>query len=409
VARILIGVSGGIAAYKAVELARLATLAGHGVRVTMTDAASRFVGAATFEGITGAPVLVDEFERDPLRGTYPGEEMPAHDPISHLAVVEAADAYAVAPASANTIAKVAMGVCDSFLTTSFLACAAPRIVAPAMNARMWEDAATAANVAILRERGVTVLEPGVGELASRGERGPGRMPEPEQVLAAIEATLAAGADLAGVRVLVTAGGTREPIDPVRFIGNRSSGRMGLALADAAARRGAEVTLIAANVALPAPPAVARIDVATAAELEAATASAFAEADVLLMAAAVSDFRPAAPHAGKLVREGGAPPAIELEATADVLGALASSRRDGQLLVGFAAEHGGDFVDRARAKLGRKGVDAIVVNDVSDAAIGFESADNEVTVVTADGEERLPRGSKPEVAGAILDRVVAMRG
>jgi phosphopantothenoylcysteine decarboxylase/phosphopantothenate--cysteine ligase len=409
VARILIGVSGGIAAYKAVELARLATLAGHGVRVTMTDAASRFVGAATFEGITGAPVLVDEFERDPLRGTYPGEEMPAHDPISHLAVVEAADAYAVAPASANTIAKVAMGICDSFLTTSFLACAAPRIVAPAMNARMWEDAATAANVAILRERGVTVLEPGVGELASRGERGPGRMSEPKQVLAAIEATLAAGADLAGVRVLVTAGGTREPIDPVRFIGNRSSGRMGLALADAAARRGAEVTLIAANVALPAPPAVARIDVATAAELEAATASAFAEADVLLMAAAVSDFRPAAPHAGKLVREGGAPPAIELEATADVLGALASSRRDGQLLVGFAAEHGGDFVDRARAKLGRKGVDAIVVNDVSDAAIGFESADNEVTVVTADGEERLPRGSKPEVAGAILDRVVAMRG
>jgi phosphopantothenoylcysteine decarboxylase/phosphopantothenate--cysteine ligase len=409
VARILIGVSGGIAAYKAVELARLATLAGHGVRVTMTDAASRFVGAATFEGITGAPVLVDEFERDPLRGTYPGEEMPAHDPISHLAVVEAADAYAVAPASANTIAKVAMGICDSFLTTSFLACAAPRIVAPAMNARMWEDAATAANVAILRKRGVTVLEPGVGELASRGERGPGRMSEPKQVLAAIEATLAAGADLAGVRVLVTAGGTREPIDPVRFIGNRSSGRMGLALADAAARRGAEVTLIAANVALPAPPAVARIDVATAAELEAATASAFAEADVLLMAAAVSDFRPAAPHAGKLVREGGAPPAIELEATADVLGALASSRRDGQLLVGFAAEHGGDFVDRARAKLGRKGVDAIVVNDVSDAAIGFESADNEVTVVTADGEERLPRGSKPEVAGAILDRVVAMRG
>jgi phosphopantothenoylcysteine decarboxylase/phosphopantothenate--cysteine ligase len=274
---------------------------------------------------------------------------------------------------------------------------------------MWEDAATAANVAILRERGVTVLEPGVGELASRGERGPGRMPEPEQVLAAIEATLAAGADLAGVRVLVTAGGTREPIDPVRFIGNRSSGRMGLALADAAARRGAEVTLIAANVALPAPPAVARIDVATAAELEAATASAFAEADVLLMAAAVSDLRPAAPHAGKLVREGGAPPAIELEATADVLGALASSRRDGQRLVGFAAEHGGDFVDRARAKHGRKGVDAIVVNDVSDAAIGFESADNEVTVVTADGEERLPRGSKPEVAGAILDRVVAMRG
>jgi phosphopantothenoylcysteine decarboxylase/phosphopantothenate--cysteine ligase len=185
--------------------------------------------------------------------------------------------------------------------------------------------------------------------------------------------------------------------------------MGLALADAAARRGADVTLIAANVALPAPPSVARIDVATAAELEAATTTAFADADVLLMAAAVSDFRPADPSAAKLVREGGPPPALELEATADVLGALAARRRAGQLLVGFAAEHGGDFVVRARSKLDRKGVDAIVVNDVSDPAIGFESADNEVTVVTAEGEERLPRGTKTEVAGAILDRIVAMRG
>jgi phosphopantothenoylcysteine decarboxylase/phosphopantothenate--cysteine ligase len=409
VARILIGVSGGIAAYKAVELARLATLAGHGVRVTMTDAASRFVGAATFEGITGAPVLVDEFERDPLRGTYPGDAMPAHDPISHLAVVEAADGYAVAPASANTVAKLAAGICDSFLTTSFLGCTAPRIVAPAMNGRMWAAAATAANVAALRERGVTVLEPAEGALASRGEHGPGRMPEPDHVLAAIEAAIAGGSDLAGARVVVTAGGTREPIDPVRFIGNRSSGRMGLALADAAARRGAEVTLIAANVALPAPPAVARIDVATAAELEAATSSAFAGADVLLMTAAVSDFRPADPSAVKLVREEGPAPTLELEATADVLGGLAARRRDGQLLVGFAAEHGGDFVGRARSKLDRKGVDAIVVNDVSDPAIGFESADNEVTLVTADGEERLQRGTKSEVAGAILDRIVAMRG
>ena len=410
-ARILIGVSGGIAAYKAVELSRLATQAGHGVRVTMTDAAARFVGAATFEGITGAPVLVDEFSRDPLRGTYPGDELPAHDPISHLAVVERADAFAVAPASANTLAKLAAGICDSFLTTSFLACTAPRIVAPAMNGRMWEAAATRANVATLRERGIEVMEPGEGALASRGEHGRGRMPEPEEILAAIEAAIGAdpaGADLAGRRVLVTAGGTREPIDPVRFVGNRSSGRMGVALAEAAARRGAAVTLIAANVALPVAAGVERVDVSSAAELEAATAKAFEDADILLMAAAVADYRPADPDPGKLAREEGTRLTLELEPTADVLAGLAGSRRNGQVLVGFAAEHGGDFVARARGKLERKGIDAIVVNDVSDSTIGFESSDNEVTIVSTAGEERLPRGSKRDLADAILDRVVALR-
>ena len=417
-ARILIGVSGGIAAYKAVELARLATQAGHGVRVTMTDAAARFVGAATFEGITGAPVLVDEFSRDPLRGTYPGDELPAHDPISHLAVVERADAFVVAPASANTLAKLAAGICDSLLTTSFLACTAPRIVAPAMNGRMWEAAATGANVATLRERGIEVMEPGEGALASRGEHGRGRMPEPEEILTAIEAAIGANpaesaapanpADLAGRRVLVTAGGTREQIDPVRFVGNRSSGRMGVALAEAAARRGAEVTLIAANVALPVAAGVERVDVTSAAELEDATAKAFGGADLLLMAAAVADFRPADPNPGKLAREEGSGLTIELEPTADVLAGLAGSRRNGQVLVGFAAEHGGDFVARARGKLERKGIDAIVVNDVSDSAIGFESRDNEVTIVSTAGEERLPRGTKRDLADAILDRVAALR-
>ena len=417
-ARILIGVSGGIAAYKAVELARLATQAGHGVRVTMTDAAARFVGAATFEGITGAPVLVDEFSRDPLRGTYPGDELPAHDPISHLAVVERADAFVVAPASANTLAKLAAGICDSLLTTSFLACTAPRIIAPAMNGRMWEAAATGANVATLRERGIEVMEPGEGALASRGEHGRGRMPEPEEILTAIEAGIGANpaesaapanpADLAGRRVLVTAGGTREQIDPVRFVGNRSSGRMGVALAEAAARRGAEVTLIAANVALPVAAGVERVDVTSAAELEDATAKAFGGADLLLMAAAVADFRPADPNPGKLAREEGSGLTIELEPTADVLAGLAGSRRNGQVLVGFAAEHGGDFVARARGKLERKGIDAIVVNDVSDSAIGFESRDNEVTIVSTAGEERLPRGSKRDLADAILDRVAALR-
>ena len=417
-ARILIGVSGGIAAYKAVELARLATQAGHGVRVTMTDAAARFVGAATFEGITGAPVLVDEFSRDPLRGTYPGDELPAHDPISHLAVVERADAFVVAPASANTLAKLAAGICDSLLTTSFLACTAPRIVAPAMNGRMWEAAVTGANVATLRERGIEVMEPGEGALASRGEHGRGRMPEPEEILTAIEAAIGANpaesaapanpADLAGRRVLVTAGGTREQIDPVRFVGNRSSGRMGVALAEAAARRGAEVTLIAANVALPVAAGVERVDVTSAAELEDATAKAFGGADLLLMAAAVADFRPADPNPGKLAREEGSGLTIELEPTADVLAGLAGSRRNGQVLVGFAAEHGGDFVARARGKLERKGIDAIVVNDVSDSAIGFESRDNEVTIVSTAGEERLPRSSKRDLADAILDRVAALR-
>src|SRR3954451_7988519 len=250
-ARILLGVTGGIAAYKALGLGRLATRAGHSVRVLMTPAATRFVGAASFEGIVGAPVLIDEFERDPLRGAFPGDPVPAHDPIGHLAVVANADVYLVAPASANTVAKLAAGICDSMLTTSFLACTAPRAVAPAMNDRMYADPATQANLATLRERGILVIEPETGALASRGEHGTGRLPEPERLLAEIEAMLpAAGGSWDGLRGLVTAGGTREPIDPVRFIGNRSSGRMGLALAAAAADRGADVVLVAANVSLP---------------------------------------------------------------------------------------------------------------------------------------------------------------
>jgi phosphopantothenoylcysteine decarboxylase/phosphopantothenate--cysteine ligase len=413
VARILIGVSGGIAAYKSIELARLATLGGHGVRVLMTPTAGRFVGAATFEGITGAPVLVNEFDPDPARGAYPGEPAPDHAPISHLALAERADVLLVAPASANTIAKLAAGLCDSMLTTSFLACAAPRLLAPAMNDRMWADEATRENVATLRARGVEVLEPGEGALASRGEAGRGRMQEPAEILAAIEAklgepTAGLAGPLAGVHVLVTAGGTREAIDPVRFIGNRSSGRMGVALAEAAARRGADVTLVAANVAIPTSANVNRIDVESAAELAAATREAFAAADVLLMAAAVADFRPAESVNGKLAREGSGGLDLRLEETEDVLAALGSARRDGQVLVGFAAEHGGDYVSRARGKLERKGIDAIVVNDVSDASIGFDSADNEVTIVEPGGEVAVPRGSKESVAEAILDRVAALR-
>ncbi len=408
-ARILLGVSGGIAAYKALELARLATKAGHGVRVLMTPAAGRFVGAASFEGIVGAPVLVDEFERDPMRGAFPGDEPPAHDPIGHLALASNADAYLVAPASANTIAKLAAGICDSILTTSFLACAAPRLVAPAMNDRMYADAATQANLAALAGRGVRVLEPDSGALASRGEHGVGRLPEPARLLAEVEAALpTAHGSWDGLRVLVTAGGTREPIDPVRFIGNRSSGRMGLALAEAAVRRGAEVTLVAANITVPLPPALETVRVQTTAELAGAVGERFGDSHVLLMAAAPADFRAAEPAAGKLSR-GDEELALRLQPTEDILAGVAARRRDDQTLVGFAAETGPDAIERARAKLERKAVDAIVFNDVSRAEIGFDSERNEVTVVERGGELHVPLASKRQVAEAILDRVEALRG
>ena len=409
-ARILLGVSGGIAAYKALELARLATLAGHGVRVLMTETATRFVGAASFEGIVGAPVLINEFERDPMRGAFPGEDVVSHDPIGHLELASRCDAYLVAPASANTIAKLAAGNADSMLTTSFLACTAPRLVAPAMNDRMYADPATQANLATLRERGVEVIEPDEGKLASRGEYGRGRLPDPELLLARIEAALPAGdRPWDGLRVLVTAGGTREPIDTVRFIGNRSSGRMGIALAAAAAKRGAEVTLIAANVALPTPPGVQRVDVETAAELAQVAEAEFPQAHVLLMAAAPADFRAAAPAEGKLQREG--PLDLSLEPTEDILASLSAGRSAGQTIVGFAAEAAADreqAVERARGKLERKGADLIVFNDVSNPEIGFESERNAVTLIGREQETEVPIASKDEIAEAILQEVDRLR-
>ena len=408
-ARILLGVSGGIAAYKALELARLATKRGHGVRVLMTPTAGRFVGAASFEGIVGAPVLADEFERDPLRGSFPGDEPPAHDPIGHLELVADADAYLVAPASANTLAKLAAGICDSILTTAFLACTAPRLVAPAMNDRMYADAATQANLATLWERGIVVIEPDSGALASRGEFGTGRLPDPERLLAELEAQLPAPAgSWDGLRILVTAGGTREPIDPVRFIGNRSSGRMGVALAAAAARRGADVTLIAANLGVRPPAGIETIAVETTAELGAAVRDRVEGAHVLLMAAAPADFRAAAPERSKISRTADGGLELRLESTEDILAGVAADRRPDQTLVGFAAETGADAIGRAREKLERKAVDAIVFNDVSRSEIGFESADNEVTIVERAGEHHVPLASKDEVAEAILDRVEAIR-
>ncbi len=407
-ARILLGVSGGIAAYKAVEFARLATTAGHSVRVVMTASSRRFVGAETFEGITGAPVLSSEFEEDPMSGRFPGEDPGAHEPIGHLEIAERADAYLVAPASANTVAKLAAGQADSMLTTSFLACPAPRLVAPAMNDRMLADPATRANLDLLRSRGVEVIDPDTGPLASRGEYGKGRLPDPERLLAAVERAIAGrGRDLEGLSVLVTAGGTREPIDGVRYIGNRSSGRMGRALATAAVRRGAEVTLIEANPRDPAPAGVAYRSVETTAEMGEALDRAFGSCDVLLMAAAPADFRPVEPTEGKL-RRGGGRSGISLEPTEDLLASVASRRRPEQTVVGFAAEWGEDGEERAQTKLREKGADLIVLNDVSDPAIGFDSAENEVTLVSEQGNHHLEKAAKSEIADSILDRVLSTR-
>jgi phosphopantothenoylcysteine decarboxylase / phosphopantothenate---cysteine ligase len=285
-------------------------------------------------------------------------------------------------------------------------------VAPAMNNHMWDHPATQANLQTLRDRGVAVVPPETGELASKGEWGAGRLAEPVKILAAIEQL--AGGDgfvphsLDGLRVLVTAGGTREPIDSVRFVGNRSSGRMGFALADECARRGASVTVVAANVSLPRSEGIEYVDVETAAELNDACQAAFADADVLLMAAAVADFRPASSVEDKIKKEGRDGLSLELEPTTDVLAALSEARRGGQVLVGFAAEHGDVAVENARGKLERKKLDAVVVNDISQKGIGFDTPENEVTIVLSDGERPVPKASKAEVAAAIVDVIEDLR-
>ncbi|HTW41888.1 MAG TPA: bifunctional phosphopantothenoylcysteine decarboxylase/phosphopantothenate synthase [Solirubrobacteraceae bacterium] len=442
--RILLGVSGGIAAYKALELVRLATAAGHTVRVVQTPTSRRFVGQASFEALTGAPVLVSEFERDPTHGAFPDQTPPAHAPLSHLALVEAAEVYLIAPASANTLAKLAAGLADNLLTSAALAASCPLVLAPAMNNRMYAHPATQANLATLRARGAIVVEPDSGRLASKGEEGVGRLAAPARLLAACKDALEgrAGADanphadanpradaslhadvnplqhagahphggsLAGLKVLVSAGGTREPIDSVRFLGNSSSGRMGLALAQAARERGAQVTLVAANVALPTPAGVQRRDVGSAAEMQQVCEQEFPACDVLLMAAAVADFTPAAPANGKLKKSARERLQLTLEPTADILAMLAARRRDGQTLVGFAAEHGEGALDYARGKLVDKHLDAIVVNDIARADIGFNVDANEVTILTATGDRHVPRASKAHVASAVLDAVESLRG
>jgi phosphopantothenoylcysteine decarboxylase/phosphopantothenate--cysteine ligase len=403
-------VSGGIAAYRALEFVRLATKAGHAVRVVQTPTAQQFVGAASFAALTGAPVLVDEFERDPARGAFPDQDPPSHDPASHLELVRNADAYLIAPASANTIAKLAHGLADNLLTSAALAATCPVLVAPAMNHYMWEHPATAANLETLRTRGVTVIEPDTGDLATKGEWGTGRLAPPEDLLAAVTALVPAGArPWDGLRVLVTAGGTREPIDGVRYVGNRSSGRMGFALAEEAASLGAAVTVLAANVSLPRRAGVTYVDVETAAQLRAACLEHFDTCDVLLMSAAVADFAPTGAVPEKIKKDGRDRLELVLEATPDILGELSERRRPGQVLVGFAAETGAETaVAYGRGKLERKGLDAVVVNDVALPGIGFDTPDNEVTIVTATGEEHVARAGKDEIAEAVLRTVDALR-
>ena len=356
----------------------------------------------------------------PYAGRFPTRNRHLISRSATCSSFQNADLYLIAPASANTVAKLATGLADNLLTSCALAATCPVVVAPAMNNHMYEHPANQSNIELLRTRGVHVIEPDSGRLASRGEHGIGRLATPERLLATCEDILAkgypdglAGADIplagptgsrewAGLRVLVTAGGTREPIDSVRFLGNSSSGRMGLALADAALRRGAEVTLVAANVALEPSPGIVVRRVSTAAELQEACEREFPDCDILLMAAAVADFRPADRVEGKIKKGGREHLTLELEPTTDVLRELSSKRKPGQTLVGFAAEHGPEGLEQARAKLAAKHLDTVVLNDISRSDIGFESPVNEVTILTQEKNELIPRAPKETIAEAILD-------
>jgi phosphopantothenoylcysteine decarboxylase/phosphopantothenate--cysteine ligase len=376
--RVLLGVTGGIAAYKACELTRLLVKAGHEVIPLVTRGADRFVRRETFAALARRPAKED---------LYP-----------HLT---RADLLVIAPLTANTMAKLAYGLADDVLTEAALAHRGPVLVAPAMNPRMWAHPATQANAATLRERGVELVGPDEGETAE-GELGVGRMVEPAEIFARIQELLGAQEpSLAGKRVLVTAGGTREPIDAVRYVGNRSSGRMGVALAAEAQRRGADVTLVASNLTVEPPLGVELVDAPTAADVERATAG--SEADVFLMAAAVSDYRPSETDEAKRPKDDKRW-TIELEPTADVLKGLGERRTNGQVLVGFAAETDEKGLERARRKLADKKVDLIVYNDVSREDVGFDSEDNEVVLLSGQGERSVGKAPKDAIAAAILDEV-----
>ena len=386
--RVVLGVTGGIAAYKAVELCRRLVDAGARVAPVMTEDATRFVGEVTFSALASEPVR---------RSLWEGP-----DPIPHTRLGQGADVIVVAPATARFLGAYAHGISDDLLTATVLATRAPVVVCPAMHTEMWEHPAVQDNLDLLRRRGVVVVPPGEGTLAG-GDVGAGRLAEPADILAAVARALGP-ADLGGVRVVVSAGGTREPIDAVRCITNRSSGKQGHAVAEAAARRGAEVVLVTTTaLAGPASATVVRVD--SAAEMERAVLEQAGSADVVVMAAAVADFRPKAPAAGKLSKAEGIPDVV-LEPTPDILAELGRRRRPGQVLVGFAAETS-DVVGRARAKLVSKGVDLVVANDVGAPGTGFDHDTNAVTILGADGSVRdVGLRSKDAVADAVLDSVVA---
>jgi phosphopantothenoylcysteine decarboxylase/phosphopantothenate--cysteine ligase len=399
--KIVLGVSGGIAAYKAAEVVRLFQDRGIRVQVVMTRAAQEFIRPLTFAALSGEKVITDMFAA--------GNETPNIDSaVEHIAVAQSADALLVAPATADVLARFARGIANDFLATLYLATTAPVIVAPAMNVNMWNHPATRANLEILKKRGVKVVEPGEGYLAC-GMTGPGRLAENEAIVAAVIEALGASQDLAGETMLITAGPTREKIDPVRYLTNRSSGRMGYALAEAALRRGARVLLVSGPTALTPPGAAELTWVESAEQMRQAALSLLPQATVIIKTAAVSDYRPKAPASQKLKRSG--PMALELEPTSDILAELARQKQAPgaapRIIVGFAAETQ-NTLENARQKLLAKSLDAIVVNDVSREGIGFDSERNAVTIITQSDVVEVPETTKWEVAQRILDQVVRLR-
>ncbi len=399
--KIALGVTGGIAAYKAAEIVRLLQDRGVRVQVVMTEAAQEFVRPLTFAALSGEKVITGMFAA--------GNEQPNLDSaVEHIAVAQSIDALLVAPATADTIAKFAQGIANDFLSTLYLATKAPVILAPAMNVNMWGHPAARANLEILRQRGVHIVEPGSGYLAC-GMIGAGRLASPEQIVAETLDRLGVSQDLAGETVLITAGPTHEPIDPVRYLGNRSSGKMGYALAEAALRRAAKVILVSGPTALTPPSAVETLFVETAQQMRTAVLDRWERADIIIMAAAVADYHVKRVANKKMKRSG--PISLELEPNPDILADLGSLRhaagKSAPMLIGFAAETE-NLVENARAKLTRKRADMIVLNDVSRAEIGFNSDRNAVTIVTASDALEIPEASKLEIAQKILDAVVRNR-
>ena len=396
--KIALGVSGGIAAYKAAEIVRLLQDRGIRVQVVMTSAAQEFVRPLTFAALSGEKVITGMFGSGAGDGQANVESV-----IEHIAMAQAIDALLVAPATADVLARFAQGIANDFLSTLYLATTAPVVVAPAMNVEMWKHAATQANLEILRQRGVRIVDPGKGYLAC-GMTGAGRLAENEVIVAAVMEALGAAQDLAGETVLVTAGPTREKIDPVRYLTNRSSGRMGYAIAEAALRRGARVLLVSGPTAIAAPGAAELTPVETAAEMLAAVLKLLPESTVVIKTAAVADFRPKATVGQKIKRKGAM--TLELEPTADILAEVAR-RKTSQVVVGFAAETE-NVLENARKKLASKSLDAIVVNDVSRGGIGFDSDRNAVTIISPSEVVEVPETSKWEVAHRVLDQVVKLR-